>query len=61
MTKLERLAAHKKKMLEKARRRLMLWKSTPQPLVLANLSKNHPDYGMSPQEHEKAKRARNNS
>ena len=59
----ERALKHKNKMQEKARRRYMIWKSTPEPLVLANLSKNHPDYGMTPREHEMAKRQRaeNNS
>jgi len=52
---------HTEKMKRKAKRREMWYKSTPDPLVLANLSRNHPDYGMSPKEHEDAKRARNNS
>jgi hypothetical protein len=63
MTKAERIAKHKNKMLEKARRRYLMWKSTPEPMVLANISRKHPDYGMSPREHEEAKRQRaeNNS
>lgn len=50
---------HEDKMLYKERRRLMWWKSTStDPLVLANISKHHPDYGMSPKEHEHAKMCR---
>lgn len=52
---------HKQKMERKRKQRDLLYRSTGTPLVLANLSKNHPDYGMSPQEHEKAKRVKNNS
>lgn len=52
-------ASHIEKMQKKARRRELWYRSTPQPLVLANISKNHMDYGMSPAEHEAAKAARN--
>ena len=54
---------HKQKMARKAKRREMWYKSTPQPLVLANISRKHPDYGMSPSEHlrAKAERLKNNS
>lgn len=46
---------HQQKMARKAKRREMWYKSTPQPLVLANISRKHPDYGMSPAEHLRAK------
>ena len=49
---------HKEKMVRKAKRREMWYKSTPQPLILANISKNHIDYGMSPAEHLRAKAER---
>lgn len=49
---------HKEKMEMKRKRREMWYKSTPQPLVLANISKNHMDYGMSPAEHLRAKAER---
>ena len=54
---------HKEKMARKAKARDLEYRSTPEPLVLANLSKNHMDYGMSPAEHLRAKqeRAENNS
>lgn len=54
---------HTQKMKRKAKRREMWHKSTGQPLILANISKNHMDYGMSPAEHLRAKRERaeNNS
>ena len=54
---------HKEKMARKAKARDLEYRSTPEPLVLANLSKNHMDYGMSPAEHLRAKqeRAKNNS
>lgn len=54
---------HEQKMRRKAKQREMWYKSTPQPLILANLSKNHMDYGMSPAEHLRAKveRLKNNS
>jgi hypothetical protein len=51
------------KMARKRRSREMWYKSTPEPFIMANLSKNHQDYGMSPAEHLRAKqeRAENNS
>lgn len=54
---------HKQKMQRKSKRREMQYKSTPSPLILANISVNHMDYGMSPAEHLRAKqeRAENNS
>jgi hypothetical protein len=54
---------HKQKMERKKKMREMYYKSTPSPLILANISKNHMDYGMSPAEHLRAKqeRAENNS
>ena len=54
---------HKEKMERKAKARDLEYRSTPEPLVMANLSKNHMDYGMSPAEHLRAKqeRAENNS
>ena len=45
-------------MERKAARRAYWYRSTGTPLVLANISRNHPDYGMSPAEHEAAKAAR---
>ena len=45
--------------LERKKRARKMWaKSTPEPLVLANISKNHMDYGMSPAEHLRAKAER---
>lgn len=52
---------HKLKMERKAARRKLWYDSTPAPLVMANISKNHRDYGMSPAEHEAAKRERKNN
>ena len=54
---------HKEKMERKRKQRDLWYRSTSQPLVLANISKNHMDYGMSPAEHLRAKRERaeNNS
>lgn len=49
---------HEQKMARKAKRRQMWYKSTPQPLILANISRNHQDYGMSPAEHLRAKATR---
>ena len=53
----------KQKLEQKSKRREMWHKSTPSPLILANISVNHMDYGMSPAEHLRAKqeRAENNS
>lgn len=54
---------HKEKMERKKKQRDLLYRSVGVPLVLANISKNHMDYGMSPAEHLRAKRERaeNNS
>ena len=49
---------HKEKMERKRKQRDYEYRSTGTALILANLSKNHPDYGMSPAEHEQAKRER---
>lgn len=59
----KRLELHKEKMVRKAKQRDMWHRSTGTPLILANISKNHMDYGMSPAEHLRAKRERaeNNS
>ena len=58
-----RLEAHKQKMKMKAKRRDLWYRSTGTPLILANISVNHKDYGMSPAEHlcAKAERLENNS
>ena len=56
-----KLEAHKQKMQQKSRRREMQYKSTPSPLILANISVNHMDYGMSPAEHLRAKQERENN
>jgi hypothetical protein len=47
----------------KAKRRDLWYRSTGTPLILANISVNHKDYGMSPAEHLRAKteRLENNS
>lgn len=52
------LETRAQKLARKKRARDMFYKSQPEPLILANISKNHMDYGMSPSEHEKAKRER---
>jgi hypothetical protein len=54
---------HKQKMERKKKQRDMWYRSTGQALILANISKNHMDYGMSPAEHlrAKAERLKNNS
>lgn len=52
---------HKQKMQRKSKRREMQYKSTPSPLILANISVNHMDYGMSPAEHLRAKQERENN
>jgi hypothetical protein len=54
----KKLEAHKEKMARKARRRDLWYRSASEPLILANLSKNHMDYGMSPAEHLRAKAER---
>lgn len=55
------LETRKQKLERKRKRREMWYKSTPQPLILANLSVNHKDYGLSPAEHLRAKLMENNS
>ena len=57
------LETRAEKLERKRKRREMDYKSTGQRLVMANLSVRHPDYGMSPAEHlrAKAERAENNS
>lgn len=59
----KRLELHQEKMERKAKRREMWYKSTGEQLILANISVNHIDYGMSPAEHlrAKAERLKNNS
>lgn len=52
------LETRAEKLARKKRAREMWYKSTPEPLVLANISKNHMDYGMSPAEHLRAKQER---
>lgn len=49
---------HKQKMERKRKQRDIWYRSTGQKLVLANISKNHMDYGMSPAEHLRAKAER---
>lgn len=57
------LETRAEKLARKRRARHMFSRSQPEPLVLANISKNHMDYGMSPAEHlrAKAERLENNS
>lgn len=57
------LETRAEKLARKRRARDMFYRSCPEPLVLANISKNHMDYGLSPAEHlrAKAERAENNS
>lgn len=52
------LETRAEKLERKRRRREMEYKSTGVHLVMANLSKNHPDYGLSPAEHLRAKAER---
>lgn len=54
-------ATHKQKMERKRKRSEMHYKSTPSPMILANISVNHMDYGMSPAEHLRAKQERENN
>ena len=63
MRDLNILEVHKEKMETKARRRSLAHRSMGTPLILANISKNHQDYGMSLVEHLRAKQERleNNS
>ena len=53
-----RLEAHKQKMMKKAKQRDLWYRSMGTPLIMANISQNHMDYGMSPAEHQAAKLAR---
>lgn len=55
-----RLEAHKQKMMMKAKRRDLEYRSMGTPLIMANISQNHMDYGMSPAEHLRAKQEREN-
>ena len=52
------LETRAQKMERKRKRREMEYKSTGVHLVMANLSVKHPDYGMSPAEHLRAKQER---
>lgn len=58
MQKLKAKETHKQKMAKKVKQRDLQYRSTGTPMILANLSKNHPDYGMSPAEHLRAKQER---
>lgn len=49
---------HKEKMERKRKQRDLMYRSTGEGLVLANISRNHVDYGMSPAEHLRAKQER---
>lgn len=49
---------HKEKMERKRKQRDLMYRSTGEGLVLANISRNHMDYGMSPAEHLRAKQER---
>lgn len=51
---------HKAKLERKQKRRDYQHRSTGEPLILANISQNHQDYGMSPAEHLVAKTNRQN-
>lgn len=53
------LETREQKLARKRRARDMFHRSTGKQLVLANISKNHTDYGMSPAEHLRAKQVRN--
>lgn len=55
------LESREQKLARKQRARDMFYRSQPEPLVLANLSKNHQDYGMSPAEHLRARQERENN
>jgi hypothetical protein len=55
-TKQQREALHRAKMADKARRRSL--PDVPPAHVPANLSRNHPDHGLSMRDHEAKKRAR---
>ena len=56
--KAKRLELHQEKMARKVKQRDLWYRSTGTPLILANISKNHMDYGMSPAEHLRAKQER---
>ena len=49
---------HKQKMERKRKQRDLMYRSIGEVLVLANISRNHVDYGMSPAEHLRAKQER---
>lgn len=49
---------HKQKMERKRKQRDLMYRSIGEGLVLANISRNHVDYGMSPAEHLRAKQER---
>jgi hypothetical protein len=49
---------HKEKMERKKKQRYLWYRSTGEQLILANISKDHMDYGMSPAEHLRAKAER---
>ena len=49
---------HKQKMERKRKQRDLMYRSIGEGLVLANISRNHVDYGMSPVEHLRAKQER---
>ena len=51
---------HKAKLERKQKRRDYQHRSTGEPLILANISQNHQDYGMSPLEHLVASTTRQN-
>ena len=53
-----RLEAHRMKMMKKAKKRDLEYRSMGTPLILANISVDHQDYGMSPAEHLRAKAER---
>ena len=55
------LETRAEKLERKRRRREMEYKSTGIHLVMANLSVKHPDYGMSPTEHLRAKSDQKNN
>lgn len=50
--------SHKEKMERKRKQRDLMYRSTGETFVLANISVRHMDYGMSPAEHLRAKQER---
>ena len=52
------LETREQKLARKREARMRWYKSTPDPMILANISRNHQDYGMSPAEHLRAKEKR---